>query len=97
MSEVLQPMDDRIVVRRDTAPGTSKGGIVIPDTGKEKPHQGKVLAVGQGKLLDNGTRVPMPCKEGDRVIFKQWQGCEVEMDGQKVVVVHQDDLLALIN
>lgn len=96
MAEILQPMDDRIIVRRDAPKEKSKGGIFIPDMGKDKMHQGVVLAVGEGKLLDNGTRVPIPCHEGERVIFKQWQGCEVENNNEKVVIVHQDDLLAVI-
>jgi len=90
------PLNDKIVVKRVEAEDKTAGGIVLPDTAKEKPRQGKVLSVGEGKLLDTGKRAPFQVKEGDRVLFSSYAGNEVNIDGEELLVMSEDDILAVV-
>ena len=90
------PLNDKIVVKRLEAEEKTAGGIVLPDTAKEKPRQGKVLSIGEGKLLDNGKRAPFQVKEGDRVLFSSYAGNEVNIDGEELLVMSEDDILAVV-
>ncbi len=90
----LVPMDDRVVIKRLEAEEKTAGGIVLPDSAKEKPQKGEVLAVGPGKLLDSGKRAAMDVKAGDTVLFGKYSGNEIELDGEEVVIVRMDDILA---
>lgn len=92
----LKPLSDRIIVKALSAEETTSGGIVLPDTAKEKPQQGEVLAVGPGKLLDNGKQVPMEIRVGDRVYYGKYSGTEVKLNGQELVVLRQDDVLGIV-
>lgn len=91
----LQPLADRIVVKALAQEERTKGGIVLPDTAKEKPQEGEVLAVGPGKLLDNGTRAAMEVKVGDKVIYSKYGGTEVKVDGQEYLILKESDVLAI--
>ena len=91
------PLNDKIVVKRLEAEEKTAGGIVLPDSAKEKPKQGKVLSVDDGKLLDNGKRAPFQVKEGDRVLFTSYAGSEVTIDGQEHLIMTEDDILAVID
>jgi chaperonin GroES len=92
----LEPLNEKIVVKRLEAEEKTAGGIVLPDTAKEKPKQGKVRALGNGKLLDNGKRAPFQVKEGDRVLFTSYAGNEVTIDGEEYLIMTEDDILAII-
>ena len=92
----IRPLHDRVVIRRTEEERTSPGGIVIPDAAAEKPIKGEVLAVGNGKLLDNGEIRPLDLKVGDRVLFGKYSGTEVKVDGEEVVVMREDDVMAVI-
>jgi chaperonin GroES len=92
----LKPLSDRIIVKAVTADETTAGGIVLPDTAKEKPQQGEVQAVGPGKIQDNGKLAPMDVKEGDRVYYGKYSGTEVKLNGQELVVLRQDDILGVV-
>ncbi len=93
----VRPLHDRILVQRleDTEKKT-EGGIIIPDTAKEKPQRGKVTAVGNGKILDDGTRVALEVKKGDQVLFGKYAGTEVKIDGTEYLILREDDILAVI-
>lgn len=93
----IVPVNDKIVVKRLEADEKTAGGIVLPDTAKEKPKQGKVLALGDGKLLDNGQRAPFQVKEGDRVLFSSYAGNEVKIDGEEYLIMTEDDILAVVD
>jgi chaperonin GroES len=90
------PLNDKIVVKRVEAEEKTAGGIVLPDTAKEKPKQGKVLSVGDGKLLENGKRASFQVKEGDRVLFTSYAGNEVTIDGEEFLIMSEDDILAVV-
>ena len=92
----IRPLHDRVVVRRMEEERTSAGGIVIPDSATEKPIQGEVLAVGNGKILDNGEVRPLDVKVGDRVLFGKYSGTEVKVFGEEVVMMREDDLMGVI-
>ena len=92
----LRPLHDRVVVRRSEEERTSAGGILIPDSATEKPIQGEVIAVGKGKLLDNGSVRPLDVKVGDRVLFGKYSGTEVKMSGDKLLVMREDDIMGVI-
>jgi chaperonin GroES len=92
----LVPLNDKIVVQRLEAEEKTAGGIVLPDTAREKPKQGKVLSVGDGKLLDSGKRAPFQVKEGDRVLFTSYAGNEVTVDGKEYLIMSEDDILAVV-
>lgn len=93
----IRPLHDRIVVRREPEERKSPGGIVIPDTASEKPTFGKVIAVGQGKVLENGQTRVLDVKVGDRVLFGKYSGTEVKVDTQELVVMREDDVMAVID
>jgi chaperonin GroES len=92
----VRPLHDRLVVRRVEEKETARGGIIIPDTAKEKPMEGKVLAVGNGRILDNGTKVALDVKVGDRILFGKYSGTEIKIDGEEVVIVREDEVLAIM-
>ena len=92
----IVPLGDKVVVQRVKAEERTGGGIVLPDTAKEKPQQGKVLSVGDGRLLESGKRSRLEVREGDRVIFSNWAGNEVSVDGEALIVMSEDDILAVI-
>ncbi|MGQ9484156.1 MAG: co-chaperone GroES [Desulfosoma sp.] len=93
----LRPLHDRVIVKRLEEEERTQGGIIIPDTAKEKPQQGKVLAVGKGKLLDKGDVVPLMVKEGDRVLFSKYAGTEVKVEGEELLIMREDDILAVLD
>ncbi|HWG46260.1 MAG TPA: co-chaperone GroES [Gemmataceae bacterium] len=91
------PLNDKIVVKRLEAEAKTAGGIVLPDSAKEKPKQGKVLSLGDGKRLDNGQRAAFQVKEGDRVLFSSYAGNEVTVDGEELLIMTEDDILAVVD
>ena len=93
---VIKPLDDRIVVARSEPQVTTAGGIILPENAKEKPQQAKVLAVGQGKLLDNGTRAKPDVAVGETILFGKYSGTEVKMDGEELVVMREEDVMAVV-
>ena len=92
----VRPLHDRVIVRRLEEEKTSPGGIVIPDSAAEKPAQGEVIAVGNGKLLDNGEVRGLDVKEGDRILFGKYSGTEVKVDGEELLVMREDDIMGVI-
>lgn len=91
----LRPLEDRVVIRPSEAEERTRGGIVLPDTAREKPQAGEVIAVGPGKLLDSGERAEMSLKNGDRVFYGKYSGTEIEIDGEKLVIVRESDVLGV--
>jgi len=92
----FRPLHDRVLVRRIEESETVRGGIIIPDTAKEKPQEAEVIAVGNGKLLDNGTRVALSVKKGDRVLFGKYGGNEIKLDGEELLILREDEILAIL-
>ena len=92
----FRPLHDRVVVKRVTADEKTAGGIIIPDTAQEKPQQGKVVAVGAGKRLEDGRLIPMDVKVGDKVIYGKWSGTEVKLDGKDHVILKEEDLFGVL-
>jgi len=92
----IRPLHDRVIVRRLDEEEKSAGGIIIPDSAKEKPLQGKVVAAGNGKLLDNGDVRPLDVKEGDTVVFSTYAGTEIKIDGEALLIMREDDILGVI-
>ncbi|WP_018142173.1 MULTISPECIES: co-chaperone GroES [unclassified Thioalkalivibrio] len=92
----LRPLHDRVIVKRMEEERTTPGGIVIPDSAAEKPVRGEVVAVGNGKILDNGEARPLDVKAGDKVLFGKYSGTEVKVDGDEVLVMREDDIMAVI-
>ena len=92
----IRPLHDRVIIQRLDAETKSPGGIVIPDSAAEKPIQGEVLAVGAGKVLDNGDRRPLDVKVGDRFLFGKYSGTEVKVSGQEVLVMREEDIMGVI-
>ncbi|MCF4112963.1 MULTISPECIES: co-chaperone GroES [Dethiosulfovibrio] len=92
----LKPLADRIVVKVVTSEEKTKGGLFLPDTAKEKPQEGEVMAVGSGKVLENGQKLPLELKVGDRIIFSKYAGTEVKIDGDEYVIFSERDVLAVI-
>ena len=92
----LRPLQDRILVKRVEEETTTKGGIIIPDTAKEKPAEGEVVAVGQGKMDDDGDRIALEVKIGDRILFGKYSGTEVKIDGEEYLIMREDDVLGII-
>ena len=92
----LRPLQDRILVQRVAEETTTKGGIIIPDTAKEKPAEGKVTAVGNGKVGDDGKRVALEIKKGDRILFGKYAGTEVKVEGEEYLIMREDDVLGVI-
>jgi chaperonin GroES len=92
----LKPLNDRIVVKRTVEEEKTAGGIIIPDTAKEKPIQGEVLAVGTGKLMEDGSRRPLDLKAGDMVLFGKYAGTDIKIDGEELLIMREDDILAVV-
>ncbi|MFH1883104.1 MAG: co-chaperone GroES [Planctomycetota bacterium] len=92
----LKPLDDRIVIKQSEAEEKTTGGIILPDTAKEKPQIGKIIAIGPGKLLDNGKRSKMSVKKKDEVIYAKYLGNEIEIDGEKYVILRESDILGIV-
>ena len=92
----IRPLHDRVIVKRSPEETTSPGGIVIPDTATEKPIRGEVVAVGKGKLLENGDIRPLDLKAGDKVLFGKYSGTEVKVEGEDLLVMREDDVMAVI-
>jgi chaperonin GroES len=92
----VRPLHDRIVVRRIEEKETAKGGIIIPDSAKEKPQEGEVLAVGNGKILENGTKVALDVKVGDKILFGKYSGTEIKLNGEDVLILREDEVLAVL-
>jgi len=92
----LKPLGDKVVVKRLEAETTTKGGIVLPDTAKEKPKRGKIVAVGPGRTLDSGEIAKPTVKKGDEVIFSSFAGTEIEVDGREMLIMSTDDILAVL-
>jgi chaperonin GroES len=93
----LQPLGDRVVVKRDESEEITAGGIVLPDSAKDKPARGKVVSIGDGRLLEDGTRAPFQVKKGDRVLFSSYAGDEFKIDDEELVLMREDDILAIID
>ncbi len=96
MSTKVRPLHDRVIVRRLDEEEKSAGGIIIPDTAKEKPIQGEIIAAGKGKILENGDVRPLDVKPGDRVIFSKYAGTEIKLDGEEYLMMREDDILGVI-
>jgi chaperonin GroES len=96
VAQKIRPVGDRVVVKPAAKEEVTKSGIVIPDTAKEKPQEGTVVAVGSGRLLDNGDRAPMDVREGDRILFAKYGGTEFKLDGEEYLVLKENDILAII-
>ncbi len=96
MKTKLRPLGDRLLIQRLETESTTKSGIVLPDSAKEKPQQAKVISVGSGRLLDDGKRAPMSVKKGDTIILSKWGGTEIKLDGEDCVIIKEDDVLAVV-
>jgi chaperonin GroES len=92
----VRPLHDRLLVRRSEEKGEARGGIIIPDTAREKPMRGEVLAVGNGRVLENGKKLPIDVNVGDRILFGKYSGTEIEIDGEDVLIVREDEVLAIL-
>ena len=92
----VKPLQDRVIVKRIEEEETTKGGIIIPDTAKEKPIEGEVVAVGGGKLLDTGTKQTLEVKKGDKVLFGKYAGTEIQVEGEEHLIMREDDIIAII-
>ena len=96
MSTNITPLHDRVIVRRIEEGEQVRGGIIIPDTAKEKPQEGEVVAAGQGKYKEDGTRQPLDVKTGDRVLFGKYSGSEIKIDGEELLIMREDEILGII-
>ena len=92
----IRPLQDRVIVKRVEEEERTKGGIIIPDTAKEKPQEGQIIAVGPGKVTDDGTKIPMEVKVGDRILFGKYSGTEIKIDGEEHLIMREDDILGII-
>jgi chaperonin GroES len=92
----LVPLNDRIIVKRTEEEQVTKGGIIIPDTAKEKPIRGKVRAAGSGRVLENGNKVPLDVKAGDTILFNKYAGTEVKIEGEELLIMREEDVLAIV-
>ena len=92
----VRPLHDRLLVKRIEEKETVKGGIIIPDTAKEKPQEGEVIAVGNGKILENGTKIALDVKAGDKILFGKYSGTEIKIDGEEHLILREDDILGVI-
>ncbi len=92
----LRPLGDKILVKRVEAETKTKSGIVLPDSAKEKPKRGKIIAIGDGKRLENGERAPFSVKKGDEVLFTSYAGTEIKVDGEELMIMSEDDILAIV-
>lgn len=93
----IRPLHDRLIVKRFDEEEKTKGGIIIPDNAKEKPQQGEVIAVGNGKVLEDGKKVPLEVKKGDRVLFGKYSGTEIKIDGIEYLMMREDDILGVVD
>ena len=93
----FRPLHDRVLIRRIEEAETVRGGIIIPDSAKEKPQEGEAVAVGNGKVLDNGTRVALEVKAGDRVLFGKYSGNEIKLEGEEYLILREDEILAILD
>jgi chaperonin GroES len=93
----FRPLHDRVVVRRLEGKGTSKGGIIIPDTAKEKPQEGEVLAIGPGRRDESGKLIPIDLKPGDVILFGKWSGTEIKIDGEDLLIMNEADIMGVID
>ena len=92
----IRPLNDRVIVKRVEEEHKTVGGIIIPDTAKEKPQEGKIVAAGPGKRDDDGKRIPLEVKEGDRILFSKYAGTEIKIDGEEQLFMREDDILAIL-
>ena len=92
----IRPLQDRVIVQRVEEEEKTKGGIIIPDTAKEKPQEGKVVAVGKGKVNDDGKLIPLDVKAGDRILFGKYSGSEIKLNGEEFLIMREDDILGVI-
>jgi chaperonin GroES len=92
----IRPLHDRILVKREEEKERKKGGIIIPDTAKEKPQEGKVIAVGNGRVLEDGKKVPLDVKAQDRILFGKYSGSEVKLDDEEYLIMKEEDVLAIL-
>ncbi len=92
----VRPLQDRVIVKRLEEEEKTKGGIIIPDTAREKPQEGKVVAVGSGKMLDDGKRVPLDVKEGDKILFGRYAGTEIKIEDEEYLIMREDDILGIM-
>jgi len=92
----VRPLHDRLIVKRLEEEEKTKGGIIIPDTAKEKPVEGKVIAVGDGRIKEDGTKIPLEVKKGDRILFTKYAGTEVKIEGEEHLIMKEDDVLIVI-
>ncbi len=93
----IRPLHDRILVQRIEGEAKTKGGIIIPDTAKEKPQEGRVIAVGTGKILEDGKVRPLEVKAGDKILFGKYAGTEVKLDGEEQIIIREDDVLGILS
>ena len=93
----FRPLHDRVLIKRIEEQETLRGGIIIPDTAKEKPQEGEVIAAGTGKRLENGTVTPLEVAEGDRVLFGKYSGTEIKLDGQEYLILREDEILGIVS
>ena len=93
----VRPLHDRVLVKRSTEEERSKGGIIIPDTAKEKPIQGEVIAVGQGRVTEDGKIRPLDVKKGDKILFGKYSGTEIKIDGEDFLMMREEDILGVLN
>lgn len=96
MATTIKPLHDRLIIRRVDENTTTSGGIIIPDSAKEKPQEGEVIAAGAGKYKEDGTRQPLDVKEGDRVLFGKYSGTEINIDGEELLMMREDEILGII-
>jgi len=92
----VRPLHDRIIVKRLDEEEKTKGGIIIPDTAKEKPFEGRVIAVGDGRITEDGKKIPMEIKKGDRILFAKYGGTDIKIDGEDHLIMKEDDVLAVV-
>ena len=92
----IEPLGDRVVIKPLEAEDKTKGGIILPDTAKEKPQEGKIVSVGKGKILENGKLQPLEVKAGDKVLYGKYSGTEIKIDGEEHLIVREEDILAII-
>jgi len=93
---MIRPLQDRVIVKRKDAEETTASGIIIPDTAKEKPQEGEIIAVGNGKKKDDGSVLPLDVKKGDRVLFSKYAGTEIKIDGEEYLMMKEDDILGIV-
>lgn len=92
----VRPLHDRVIVKRMEGEEKTKGGIIIPDTAKEKPVEGKVVAVGDGRITEDGKKLPLEVKAGDRILFGKYAGTEIKIDGEEHLIMREDDIIAIV-